>query len=48
MHYCGRVRPSYSAGSVEGVLYLAVTVNADVDITYIRGTAARMLPVALL
>ena len=34
--------------SVEDALYLAVTVNADMNATYCRGTPARMLPVALL
>ena len=38
----------FIAVSVEDALYLAVNVNADVNTTYRRGTAARMLPVALL
>ena len=33
---------------MEGALYLAVSVNVDINTTYGRGTAARLLPVALL
>ena len=38
----------YRAVCVEGALYFAVTVNEDINTTYSRGTATRMLPVALL
>ena len=38
----------YRAVSVEDALYVKVTVNADINNTYSRGTAARMLSDALL
>ena len=38
----------YRAISFEDALYLAVSVNADINTSYSRGTAARLLPVALL
>ena len=47
MQGCGRVRASYRTVSVEDALYLAVSVNADINTT-IRGTAARLLLFILL
>ena len=38
----------YRAVSVEDALYLVFNVNADINTTYNRGTAARMPPGARL
>ena len=38
----------YRAVSVEDALYITVTVNADINSTCSRDTAARILPVVLL